>query len=156
MIDFSLIISSFIEGIFKTLPALLAAFYAYRLWRQKIVQDQSDNLIKASFLLKHFCSTLEKNLLEDSRKSTAVTIDIVNDNLSHILQSRSLSLLLPGIIDIYTLWQKQVYVDLIYSHTDIIERRALLVACQGACDSVISVLESKSPSELLRIRFNSL
>ena len=157
MIDLNQLFASFIEGVTKALPALLAAYYAYKLWRQKLMQDRADAVIKGCLLFRNFCSMLSGCILDDPDKPNPVSIESVNGNLESILSTASTSAHFNGVMETFALWRKRVYFgsssDL---DSDVTKRRALLDTCISDCDRVMATIRDASPSQLLKIRLAHL
>jgi hypothetical protein len=150
----SLLLSLF-DGAVKILPALLAAFYAYKLWRQKVVQDRADAVVRGCLLLRNFCSMLSSSLLDDPEKPNPVSITAVNNSLDSILSTASVASHFADVMETFTLWQRKVYLHSA-SAPDIAKRQSILNACINDCNSVINTLREKTPAQLLSTHLSRL
>ena len=157
MIDFSQYVFAFLEGATKVLPAVLAAYYAYRLWYVKLAQDRADAILKGCLILHHFCISLERHLSDNPDRPNSVVIESVNANLDSILSTRTASARFGELLETYYLWRKGVYFPQAKDNeTDLVRRRTFLNEYASGCDAIIAVIRSSTPSELVKLRFASL
>lgn len=157
MIDITQLFSSFLEGTVKVLPALLAAYYAYRLWYFKLAQDRADSIAKGCVILHHFCISLERHIVDDPQKSNAVTIESINSNLDSILGTRTISVKFGEILETYHLWRKGVYFPLSQDNeADVEKRRASLRQCAQESERVVEVIRNSTPKQLAKRKLSSL
>lgn len=146
-----------IEGVVRILPAILAAYYAYRLWIYKAGRERADEIIKGALMLKYFSSALERSLLSDPRGSGLVSIEALNSHLSSVLITQTLSEQFAVATDTYFRWKAIEYFPLDQGNRDDIEaRRVELIRCQSACNQVMSVVRSLSTKALSTQNFSSL
>jgi hypothetical protein len=149
--------AAFLEGVLKVLPALLAAFYAYRLWYFKMAQDRADSIIKGCLILQHFCFSLERHLADDPNRLTAVAIESINTHVDSILSTATASAMLDNILETYYLWKKGAYFPASRDNeADLQRRRSALKKNATDCARVVTILRSRTPQLLARTRFSSL
>ena len=148
MNDFSQYLFAFLEGATKVLPAVLAAYYAYRLWYIKLAQDRADSIVKGCLILHHFCISLERHLSDNPEKPNSVVIESVNANLDSILSTRTASTRFGELLETYYLWRKGVYFPPSEDNaTDLVKRRTFLREYAYGCDAIIAVIRNSKPNE---------
>ena len=146
-----------LEGIAKTLPALAAGYFAYRLWVYKSARERADEVIKGALMLRYFSSALEHSLLSDPRGSGLVSIEALNAHLSSVLITKTLSDHFSLATDTYFRWRAVEYFPRDnHNGGDIDVRQIELANCQNACNEVIAVIRSFSPIALTRQNLSSL
>lgn len=148
---------SAIDGIAKLLPALLAAYYAYRLWVYKMARDRADSIVTGAQILKYFSRALERCLRSDPRTAGLASIEVLNPHLPAILITSTLSEQFFVVADIYFRWKAVEYFPPSEdSRRDIDARLRQLNGCQTACDEVMSAIRASSIKALARQNFSSL
>jgi len=146
-----------VDGVAKTLPALLAAYYAYRLWVYKTARERADDVVKGARLLKHFSKALEVSLISNPNGPGGASIEAVNSHLSSILITDTLSKRFAEVADTYYRWKASEYFMVDESNRqDIADRRAALSQCQTDCERVMSLIRNTGAKELSRQNFSSL
>lgn len=157
MTDLMPLVHAFIEGTVKVLPAMLAAYYAYRLWYHKLIQDRADSIVKGCLILQHFCHSLDRHLVDDPAKPNSVAIESVNHNLDSILSTTTVSSQFGDVLETYHLWQKSVYFPpSADAKSDLSRRRAVLKRCADGCSTIISQLRSSAPAQLAKLKLSAL
>ena len=157
MIDILPLVSAFLEGTVKVLPAMLAAYYAYRLWRVKLLQDRADAVAKGCLILQHFCTSLERHISDDPEGPNAVAIESINSNLDSILTTSTVSSKFGYLLETYHLWRKKVYFPLTQDNqADAAKRQAALRELSKDCERIVSTIRNSSPRDLARLRVSSL
>lgn len=157
MIDVASLLSSLVDSTVKVLPAVLAAYFAYRLWYLKLVQDRADSITKGCAILRHFCVSLDRHLIDDPDKPNAVAITSINANVESILATQSISSRFGSVLDTYHLWCRKVYFPLSKDNEmDVRKRRSDLLDCITACDQVIAAIRNSTPKQLARLKLASL
>lgn len=157
MTDWSSMGAAFVEGVLKVLPALLAAFYAYRLWHFKMAQDRADSIAKGCLILRQFCRSLDRHLSDDPSGPTAVAIDSINSHMDTILSTKTGADVLDYVLTTYYLWRRGAYFPAsIGNEEEAKRRRTKLGEYASACEVIARLLRSATPRELARMRFSSL
>jgi hypothetical protein len=151
------LVHAFVEGTVKVLPAILAAYYAYRLWYQKLIQDRADSIVKGCLILQHFCHSLDRQFVDDPDKPNSVAIESINHHLDSILSTTTVSAQFGDVLETYHLWRKRVYFPLsVDAETDVARRRALLKRCADSCGAIVSQLRGSAPAELAKLKLSAL
>lgn len=157
MTELAQLASAFLEGVVKVLPAILAAYYAYRLWHLKLLQDRADSVVKGCVILQHFCISLERHIADDPDRPNSVVIESINSNLDSILTTRTVSAKFGYLLETYHLWRKRVYFPLTRDNeTDAAKRRASLQELSLDCERIVSTIRNSAPKDLVRLRVSSL
>ncbi len=155
--EYGKILENLIDGIVKIVPALIAAFFAYRLWRQKIARERAESIMKGCMMLRHFCIQLKEQMLDDPAKPNSVSIESVNASLEAILIPFSLTNAIDKVLSAHSLWQKGRWFGTSVADDESTKTvQVELIDCISRCDSIVNVLKSKKDSELLIMDFYTL
>lgn len=146
-----------VDGFLKILPALIAAYFGYRLWRQKSNYDRAVDAIRSCWVLSHFCSVLRAQITTNPNATKVVAIDLLNKNLDTLIGMSSTNDLLADLFDIYALWERNLFSGMKIEDAELRRRIESLAKYESVAKSVANVIGQKvEQGDLVNLRLRDL